>query len=391
MISDANERTVRLPVQWIDGQWQLIGGGKLPQLSPNACAEIALPAMYLVDDQQRQLWTKEMRVELLPVGATLFAQLDINKVPFPDREKGAAKRHDTGTASLFFEITLLEELSLSMSLGKKGTLVGGKCDIPSLGVQADSINEAYSKLVRAFNPSRKSFSGNVFTKVFVESDGRMLKLDILRERAANTAAMRAGRPQDRCETWSELATTLSQVGEVWNTADKNETPFPAALHAITPPPQATTDLIRACSDYYDYRCKLLSCRDDGLYAILAEFHNPEVTSNEITHLRKLRSEMDRVVLEAYGWHDLAQAAFYEFLPNNDNDNRFEEGLRSGTQASEPALCRITSYLFRWPNELRNKVLARLLELDKRLRQEKLLLAKELAQSEKFGNSSMGSC
>ncbi len=31
MIPDPFERTVRIPVQWIDGQWQLIGGGKLPE------------------------------------------------------------------------------------------------------------------------------------------------------------------------------------------------------------------------------------------------------------------------------------------------------------------------------------------------------------------------
>ncbi len=31
MIPDPFERTVRIPVYWIDGQWQLIGDGKLPE------------------------------------------------------------------------------------------------------------------------------------------------------------------------------------------------------------------------------------------------------------------------------------------------------------------------------------------------------------------------
>ncbi|MCY2990470.1 MAG: hypothetical protein NTY19_21720 [Planctomycetota bacterium] len=43
------------------------------------------------------------------------------------------------------------------------------------------------------------------------------------------------------------------------------------------------------------------------------------TSPDILKLRELHAAMDRAVLEAYGWHDLAERATCEFLLDYDED------------------------------------------------------------------------
>ena len=114
-----------------------------------------------------------------------------------------------------------------------------KCLIPSLNDQASSINEAYTKIVRAFDPKRRSDTGNVFSVVYIEANDRMVPLDTLRERAKNAAAMQAARPRERCETWCELATTLSRVQEVWNNWNESSNHFRKPI----PLPEKSTDAI----------------------------------------------------------------------------------------------------------------------------------------------------
>ena len=79
--------------------------------------------------------------------------------------------------------------------------------------------------------------------------------------------------------------------------------------------------------------------------------------------------MDRAVLEAYGWHDLAQTARCEFLLDYEEEDDSDEGDQgSGTgrrQKKKP-------WRLRWPDDFRDEVLARLLELNEQRHQEELL-------------------
>lgn len=61
-------------------------------------------------------------------------------------------------------------------------------------------------------------------------------------------------------------------------------------------------------------------------------------------LRDLHAAMDRAVLEAYGWHDLAARAEPIFLDESNEDDHTYQGR-----------------LF-WPSDFRDEVLARLLAL-----------------------------
>ena len=59
--------------------------------------------------------------------------------------------------------------------------------------------------------------------------------------------------------------------------------------------------------------------------------------------------MDRAVLDAYGWTDIATE--WEFLPEHETDNR-----RRTASTNVAPRCR-------WPNGVGDEVLARLLELN----------------------------
>ena len=110
------------------------------------------------------------------------------------------------------------------------------------------------------------------------------------------------------------------------------------------------------------------------------FHDPHEQSSEILHLRELHAAMDRAVLEAYGWDDLAAAARCEFLLDYE-----EEGVESGewsgasgkpaTHHTPPTTRRRKRlpWRLRWPDDFRDEVLARLLELNEQRHKEELLV------------------
>jgi hypothetical protein len=72
------------------------------------------------------------------------------------------------------------------------------------------------------------------------------------------------------------------------------------------------------------------------------FHDREIQSDDICRLRELHAEMDRAVLEAYGWHDLAARAKAIFLDETNEDDHTYQSR------------------FFWPSDFRDEVLARLL-------------------------------
>jgi hypothetical protein len=75
------------------------------------------------------------------------------------------------------------------------------------------------------------------------------------------------------------------------------------------------------------------------------FHDRAETSEDIQRLRDLHAAMDRAVLEAYGWTDLAARAAPIFLDETNEDDHTYQGR-----------------LF-WPSDFRDEVLARLLALN----------------------------
>ena len=100
--------------------------------------------------------------------------------------------------------------------------------------------------------------------------------------------------------------------------------------------------------YYHYRSDLMVRHGHGLTRIYHRFHDPHDNAPEIRSLRSLHAAMDRAVLDAYGWRDIPTAC--KFLL----DHQFEDEERGATKRP---------YRYRWPDEVRDEVLARLLELN----------------------------
>ena len=97
---------------------------------------------------------------------------------------------------------------------------------------------------------------------------------------------------------------------------------------------------------------------EGLTKTYNRFHDPHETSPDILQLRELHAAMDRAVLEAYAWHDLAQSATCEFLLDYEDDE--EDDSSAG---ASPSRTRRKPWRYRWPDAFRDEVLARLLALN----------------------------
>ena len=88
--------------------------------------------------------------------------------------------------------------------------------------------------------------------------------------------------------------------------------------------------------------------DEGLTKTYNRFHDPDERDPEIVKLRRLHTEMDRAVLDAYGWTDVPTEC--EFLLDYEIDEEEWGNKRK-------------PWRYRWPDEVRDEVLARLLELN----------------------------
>jgi hypothetical protein len=83
--------------------------------------------------------------------------------------------------------------------------------------------------------------------------------------------------------------------------------------------------------------------------------DPEESSPDIDRLRKLHAAMDAAVLTAYGWTDLLPRCTCEFLLDYE-DEEDDEPAPGKRKKKKP-------WRYRWPDEVRDEVLARLLALN----------------------------
>ena len=114
--------------------------------------------------------------------------------------------------------------------------------------------------------------------------------------------------------------------------------------------------------YYEFRADLMVRNNEGLTKTYNRFHDPDERSADILKLRELHAAMDRAVLDAYGWTDLHPTC--EFLLDYEEDED-EDEPSTGRRRKKP-------WRYRWPDDLRDEVLARLLELNRqRAEQERL--------------------
>ena len=97
--------------------------------------------------------------------------------------------------------------------------------------------------------------------------------------------------------------------------------------------------------YHDHRAVLMVAANEGMSKTYNRFHKSDERSEPIRRLRELHDEMDRAVLRAYGWDDLADELCPEYLTEETEDDHTYQGR------------------YFWPAEARDRVLAHLLALN----------------------------
>ena len=144
------------------------------------------------------------------------------------------------------------------------------------------------------------------------------------------------------EIWARFFSSTMKDDINYSPSDCFETfPFPDGWE--TDPALET-----AGQAYYEFRASLMVRNDEGLTKTYNRFHDPYDDDPEIAKLRELHAAMDRAVLDAYGWTDIPTDC--EFLLDYEIDEE-EWGNRK------------KPYRYRWPDDVRDEVLARLLELN----------------------------
>ena len=167
------------------------------------------------------------------------------------------------------------------------------------------------------------------------------------------------------ESYAAFAFLQSRPHEIWarffGSSMKDDLRYtPSDCFETFPFPEgwATHEQLEAPGrEYYQFRAKLMLQNNEGLTKTYNRFHDPDEKSPQIIELRRLHAAMDRAVLDAYGWKDISTDC--EFLLDYEIDE--EEWGRK----KKP-------WRYRWPDDLHDEVLARLMALNAQRAQEERL-------------------
>lgn len=166
-------------------------------------------------------------------------------------------------------------------------------------------------------------------------------------------------------------------------------PFPAALLGSgiedAAGPTTRESLEAVCELYHQFRTELMVSNNEGLTSTYNRCHDPAETSSGLLELRRLHEEMDQAMLAAYGWSNVPTTCGFglDYLDLEDDaqlPDALQERIDSGElffwdatdaldfQGQLQAYGAITGrrklpWRYRWPDAVRDDVLARLLALN----------------------------
>jgi hypothetical protein len=144
------------------------------------------------------------------------------------------------------------------------------------------------------------------------------------------------------ELWALYFGSSLEDRPVYTPSDCFETfPFP-------PNWESDPRLEEAGRVYYEFRAALMVRKDEGLTKTYNRFHDPNERDPDILKLRALHADMDRAVLAAYGWTDIA----------TDCDFYLDYEIDEATWGDKKK-----PYRYRFPDAVRDDLLARLLDLN----------------------------
>ncbi len=192
------------------------------------------------------------------------------------------------------------------------------------------------------------------------------------------------------DLWSRLFASSMKDDLRYTPSDCFETfPFPTALLDSTASDIAHADTRQGLETigerYHQFRAELMVANNEGLTSTYNRFHDPAETSSDLLKLRRLHGEMDQAVLNAYGWRDVPTACGFglDYLDSEEDaqlPDDLQERIDSGElffweagealdfQGQLQAYGAITGrrklpWRYRWPDAVRDDVLARLLALN----------------------------
>jgi len=166
-------------------------------------------------------------------------------------------------------------------------------------------------------------------------------------------------------------------------------PFPSALlesAASDSVPEDTRKCLETIGEhYYQFRSELMIANNEGLTSTYNRFQDPAETSSGLMELRGLHGEMDQAVLNSYGWSEVSTACGFglDYLDleedaqlTDDLQQRIDDGELFFWDSDEACAfeAKVRAYgavkgkkklpwRYRWPDAVRDDVLALLLALN----------------------------
>jgi len=149
----------------------------------------------------------------------------------------------------------------------------------------------------------------------------------------------------------------SRVHEIWvgftsSTLEDRQGYRPSDCFENFPFPsnwETNPTLESAGKTYYEFRADLMVRHNQGLTTTYNRFHDPDEANLDILKLRELHAECDRAVLDAYGWQDIPTDCEFRL--------DYEDEPDSTSKRKKP-------WRYRWSETIHDRVLARLLELNR---------------------------
>ncbi len=159
------------------------------------------------------------------------------------------------------------------------------------------------------------------------------------------------------KTFSGFATLHSRIHEVWtlffgSSLEDRPVYTPSDCFETFPFPsdwETNPTLETAGKTYYEFRADLMVRHNEGLTTTYNRFHDPDEANLDILKLRDLHAECDRAVLNAYGWQDIPTDCEFRL--------DYEDEPDSTSKRKKP-------WRYRWSETIHDRVLARLLELNR---------------------------
>lgn len=198
-------------------------------------------------------------------------------------------------------------------------------------------------------------------KPFLDVYGRLLALTCVSRHLALAFVSKGTIIQDRMilillSRYSDFCILQSQVHELWvrtvGTTLGDAMSYTTLCFDSFPRPQnAHLSLEEVGKSFYEFRAGIMKKNDEGLTKTYNRFHDPNEKSPDIIRMRELHDEMDRAVLTAYGWTDVAEsiASDPDAMPRHLTEDAEDDHKYQGR--------------YFWPAPIRDEVLARLLALN----------------------------